>query len=87
MVNRNGRKEEKRFRGLYIVFHTEDRKSGIWVAEGGEDLLCVLLLLSSDWNDEGHFGTSNCILSSEAELGLGSSSLIQYREDGVSIVW
>lgn len=74
-------------RGLYIVFHTEDRKRGIWAAEGGEDLLCVLLLLSSDWNDEGHFGTSNCILSFEAKLGLGSSSLIQYREDGVNMVW
>lgn len=61
------------------VCHLKDRRviSGELRKVGG--LFCVLLL-SLDWNDWGHFKTRNCILPLNAELGLGSSRLLQHRE-------
>lgn len=51
LMNRNGRRRERipEFGGLYTAFPPGVRKSGLWKAEEGEGLVCVLL--SFDWSD------------------------------------
>lgn len=66
----------REFGGLFIAFHLEAGKSGTWAAEEKEGLFSILLLLSFDWNDYGHFGASNGIVSFKANWVWGLSSLM-----------
>ena len=50
LMNRNGRRERTpEFEGLCTAFPPRVGKSGLWTAEEGEDLVCVLP--SVEWND------------------------------------
>lgn len=70
------------FGSHYTAFHPEDRDSGIWTARKVRPFLytyyCYLIGMTTPlWN---------YILSSEAELDLGSSSHVQYWENGANTV-